>query len=131
MPILDEVVFKIHKNSYFVFDPLRYYLRNMVWVEEDDGLHCFSSTPFSTRIKKKHDKTTKEGLRKKVKPGMVDDELVGRKSFQTSRKGKGKMYELPEKVDVGNKEDVGRTNVLGLMAPGNKHKQPVVLATKV
>nr|GFA99397.1 hypothetical protein [Tanacetum cinerariifolium] len=161
LPILDEVIFKIHKNSYFVFDPLR----NMVWVEEDDGLHCFSSTPFSTRIKKKHDKTTKEGLKKKVKPGMVDDELVGRKSFQTSRKGKGKMYELPgtltkesqvvtnykrtiingkakmvevdnvglvqEKVDVGNKEDVGKTNVLSLMAPGNKHKQPVVLATKV
>ncbi|GKB97774.1 hypothetical protein Tco_0983911 [Tanacetum coccineum] len=24
MPILDEVVFKIHKNSYFEFDPLRY-----------------------------------------------------------------------------------------------------------
>ncbi|GJZ37256.1 hypothetical protein Tco_0583447 [Tanacetum coccineum] len=43
----------------------------------------------------KHGKTTKEGLRKKVKPGMVDDEPVGRKSIQTSRKGKKIIYELP------------------------------------
>ncbi|GJU98944.1 hypothetical protein Tco_1328215 [Tanacetum coccineum] len=51
----------------------RYYLRNMVWVEEDDVLRCFSSSPFSTRIKRKG----------------------GRKSVQTSRKGKEIMYEFP------------------------------------
>ncbi|GKA63562.1 pentatricopeptide repeat-containing protein [Tanacetum coccineum] len=182
MPIMDEVVFKIHKNGYFEFDPLRYvngsvssvsaftcdrdifptcldwicseiikykwalfycllnksleqglklihtdndvhsffadakrsgkihlyithnqqdlgryYLRNMVWVEEDAALRCSSSSPFRTRIKRKGGKTTKEGLRKKAKrePKMVDDELVGRKSVQTSRKGKEIMYEFP------------------------------------
>ncbi|GJV25059.1 hypothetical protein Tco_1377754 [Tanacetum coccineum] len=182
MPIMDEVVFKIHKNGYFEFDPLRYvngsvssvsaftcdrdifptcldwicseiieykwalfyclpnksleqglklihtdndvhsffvdaersgkihlyithkqqdlgryYLRNMVWVEEDAALRCFSSSPFSNRIKRKGGKTTKEGLRKKAKreQKMVDDEPVGRKSVQTSHKGKEIMYEFP------------------------------------
>ncbi|GJW85589.1 hypothetical protein Tco_0158734 [Tanacetum coccineum] len=76
VPILDEVVFKIHKNGYFEFHPL-------------------SSTPFSTRIKRKCGKTTNSGLRKKVKAGMVDDEPVGRKSIQTSHKGKEIIYELP------------------------------------
>nr|GEV37342.1 transposase, MuDR, MULE transposase domain protein [Tanacetum cinerariifolium] len=98
MPIMDEVVFKIHKNGYFEFDPLRgYYLINMVWVEEDAALRCSSSSPFSTRIKKKGGKITKKGLRKKEKGKhkMVDDELVGRKSIKTSRKGKEIMYEFP------------------------------------
>ncbi|GJS21115.1 hypothetical protein Tco_0449747 [Tanacetum coccineum] len=158
MPIMDEVVFKIYKNGYFEFDPLRldlceiieykwalfyclpnksleqglklihtdndvhsffadaersgkihlyitykqqdlgrYYLRNMVWVEEDAALRCSSSSPFSTRIKRKGGKTTKEGLRKKAKgeQKMVNDEPVGRKSVETSRKGKEIMYEFP------------------------------------
>ncbi|GJV85910.1 hypothetical protein Tco_1525808 [Tanacetum coccineum] len=75
----------------------RYYLRNMVWVEEDAALRCFSSSPFSNRIKRKGGKTTKEGLRKKAKreQKMVDDEPVGRKSVQTSHKGKEIMYEFP------------------------------------
>ncbi|GKA47095.1 hypothetical protein Tco_0739978 [Tanacetum coccineum] len=69
----------------------------MVWVEEDAALRCSSSSPFSTRIKRKGGKTTKEGLRKKAKgeQKMVDDEPVGRKSVQTSRKGKEIMYEFP------------------------------------
>nr|GEY19566.1 hypothetical protein [Tanacetum cinerariifolium] len=115
MPNMDEVVFKIHKNGYFEFDPLRYvngsgkihlyithkqqdlwryYLRNMVWVEEDAALRCSSSSLFSTRIKRKKGKTTKEGLRKKAKgeQKMVDDEPGGRKSVQTSRKRKEIMY---------------------------------------
>ncbi|GKE04522.1 hypothetical protein Tco_1396540 [Tanacetum coccineum] len=105
----------------------RYYLRNMVWVEEDTGLRCSSSTPLSTRIKRKRTKTSTEGLRKKVNLRMVDDEPVGRKLIQTSRKGKEIMYELTgsptkesrvRKVDVGNKEDARRrTNMLGLLAP--------------
>ncbi|GJU55535.1 hypothetical protein Tco_1229249 [Tanacetum coccineum] len=182
MPKLDEVVFKIHRNGYFEFDPLtyvnrsfysvsaftcdrdifptclywicseiieykwaffyclpnksleqglklihtvnnvhsffadaersgkihlyithkqqdlgRYYLRNIVWVEEDAALRCSSLSPFSTRIKRKGGKTTKEGLRKKAKgeQKMVNDEPVGRKSVQTSRKGKEIMYEFP------------------------------------
>nr|GEY86809.1 hypothetical protein [Tanacetum cinerariifolium] len=163
MPILDEVVFKIHQNGFFEFDPLRYvdgpvssvaaftcdrvvFPTCLDWilseisgknglcsilyqtnhlnkVEEDDAMSCSSSTPFSTVIKRKGGNITKEGLRKKVKPGMVDDEPVGRKSIQTSRKGKEKIYELLENVDVGIKQDVRtRTNVLALMAPGNLQK---------
>ncbi|GJZ91087.1 hypothetical protein Tco_0663014 [Tanacetum coccineum] len=132
MPIMDEVVFKIHKtgilslilqglklihtdNDVYSFfadaersgkihlyithkqqDLGRYYLRNMVWVEEDAALRCSSSSSFSTRIKRKGGKTTKEGLRKKAKgeQKMVDDEPVGRKSVQTSLKGKEIMYEF-------------------------------------
>ncbi|GJX81799.1 hypothetical protein Tco_0331280 [Tanacetum coccineum] len=45
----------------------------MVWVEEDAALRCSSSSPFSTRIKRKG----------------------GRKSVQTSCKGKEIMYEFP------------------------------------
>ncbi|GJT48969.1 RNA-directed DNA polymerase, eukaryota, reverse transcriptase zinc-binding domain protein [Tanacetum coccineum] len=65
--------------------------------EEDAALRCSSSSPFSTRIKRKGGKTTKEGLRKKAKgeQKMVDDEPVGRKSVQTSHKGKEIMYEFP------------------------------------
>ncbi|GJT51678.1 hypothetical protein Tco_0977835 [Tanacetum coccineum] len=230
MPIMDEVVFKIHKNRYFEFDPLRYVngsvssvsaftcdrdifptcldwicskiienkwalfyclpnksleqCLNLIYTdndvhsffadaesnEEDAALRCSSSSPFSTRIKRKGGKTTKEGLRKKAKgkQKLVDDEPVGRKSVKTSRKGKEIMYELlgpsptkesrvvvsnykkaivnekakmvevedvglvQDKVDVGNKEDVGtRRNMFSLLAPGNKHKQPVGSATKV
>nr|GEV79380.1 putative reverse transcriptase domain, ribonuclease H-like domain, aspartic peptidase domain protein [Tanacetum cinerariifolium] len=56
----------------------RYCLRNMVWVAEDAALRCSSSSLFSTRIKRKGGKTTKEGLRKKEKgkQKMVDDEHV-------------------------------------------------------
>nr|GEW78452.1 hypothetical protein [Tanacetum cinerariifolium] len=70
MPIMDEVVLKIHKNGYFEFDYLR--------------------------IKRNGGKTTKEGLRKKAKgkKKIVDDEPVGRKSVQTSCKGKEIMYEF-------------------------------------
>ncbi|GJY02802.1 hypothetical protein Tco_0360954 [Tanacetum coccineum] len=117
MPILDEVVFKIHKNSYFEFDPL------------------------STMIKRKCGKTNKEGRIKKVKSGMVDDEPVVRKSIKTSRKGKEKMYDefppvedvglVQEKADAGNKEGVRiRSNVLGLMGHVNKLKKPMISATK-
>nr|GEV49283.1 hypothetical protein [Tanacetum cinerariifolium] len=156
---------KIHLYIAHKQQPLgRYYLRNMVWLEEDTALRCYSSSSFTTRIKKRGGKTSKEGLRKQTKPGMVDDEPVGRKSGQTSRKGKEIMYELPaatttkerevvvtnykraivngkakmvedvgpvqENVDVGIKKDViRRTNVLGLMAPSNLKKKPMVSAS--
>ncbi|GKB72592.1 hypothetical protein Tco_0934004 [Tanacetum coccineum] len=129
MPILDEVVFKIHKNGYFEFDPLRslklihtdndvhsffadaeshgkihlyiahkkqelgrYYFRNVVWLEEDVGFRCLSSTPFSTMIKRKCGNTSKECKKKKVKSEMVDDEPLVRKKIKTSPKGKEKMF---------------------------------------
>ncbi|GJZ18782.1 hypothetical protein Tco_0555372 [Tanacetum coccineum] len=86
---------KIHLYIAHKKQPLgRYYLRNMAWLEEDATLRCYSSSPFTTRIKRRGGKTSKEGLRKKTKPGMVNDEPVGRKSGQTSRKGKEIMYEF-------------------------------------
>ncbi|GJS27433.1 phospholipase-like protein [Tanacetum coccineum] len=187
MPVLDEVVFKIHKNGYFELDPLRYvngsfssvsaftcdrdifpsclnwilssipeniwalfyclpntplekglklihtdndvlsffaeaerrgkihlyvthkqqalgkfYLKNMVWLEEDASLRCSSSSPFSTRIKRKSHKTTKDCGRKnsRGKEKMVDDEPLGRKLLKTSRTGKEKMDELDEFPDL-------------------------------
>ncbi|GJQ90393.1 hypothetical protein Tco_0001532 [Tanacetum coccineum] len=187
MPVLDEVVFKIHKNGYFELDPLRYvngsfssvsaftcdrdifpsclnwilssipeniwalfyclpntplekglklihtdndvlsffaeaerrgkihlyvthkqqalgkfYLKNMVWLEEDASLRCSSSSPFSTRIKRKSHKTTKDCGRKnsRGKEKMVDDEPLGRKLLKTSRMGKEKMDELDEFPDL-------------------------------
>ncbi|GKC59393.1 hypothetical protein Tco_1086991 [Tanacetum coccineum] len=83
MPIMDEVVFKIHKNRYFEFDPLRFEVNHTdndvhsLFVdaernEEDAALRCSSSSPFSTMIKRKG----------------------GRKSIQTSHKGKDIMYEF-------------------------------------
>ncbi|GJS89553.1 hypothetical protein Tco_0772189 [Tanacetum coccineum] len=101
----------------------RYYLRNTVWVEEDVALRCSSSSPFSTRIKRKGGKTTKEDLRKKAKEKkkMVDDKPVGRKSVQTSRKGKEIMYEFPgpsptkENQQQRFRDQLRRTNEL----PGN------------
>ncbi|GJW63268.1 putative ribonuclease H-like domain-containing protein [Tanacetum coccineum] len=187
MHVLDEVVFKIHKNGYFELDPLRYvngsfssvsaftcdrdifpsclswilssipeniwalfyclpntplekalklihtdndaisffaeaecrgkihlyvthkqqalgkfYLKNMVWLEEDASLCCSSSSPFRTRIKRKSHKTTKDYGRKnsRGKEKMVDDEPLGRKLLKTSRTGKEKMDELDEFPDL-------------------------------
>ncbi|GKD39392.1 hypothetical protein Tco_1259599, partial [Tanacetum coccineum] len=81
----------------------RYYLRNIVWVEEDVALCCSSSSPFSTRIKRKGGKTTKEGLRKKSngEQKMVDDEPIGRKAIVN---GKAKMVKVE---DVGLVQPVG------------------------
>ncbi|GJW40990.1 hypothetical protein Tco_0066835 [Tanacetum coccineum] len=116
MPVLDEVVFKIHKNGYFELDPLSilenkwalfYCLPNKSLEkglklihtdndvhsffadaerrEEDASLRCSSSSPFSTRIKRKSHTTTKDCGRKnsRGKEKMVDDEPLGRMSMQT------------------------------------------------
>ncbi|GJT03261.1 hypothetical protein Tco_0824430 [Tanacetum coccineum] len=206
MPVLDEVVFKIHKNGYFELDPLRYvngsvssvsaftcdrdifpaclnwilssilenkwalfyclpnkslekglklihtdndvhsffadaerrgkihlyvthkqqalgkfYLKNMVWLEEDASLRCSSSSPFSTRIKRKSHKTTKECGRKNLrgKEKMVDDEPLGRKLLKTSRKGKEKMDEFPDLTPIKERkycdDRVGRMSMQTFM----------------
>ncbi|GJY00067.1 hypothetical protein Tco_0357085 [Tanacetum coccineum] len=206
MPVLDEVVFKIHKNGYFELDPLRYvngsvssvsaftcdrdifpaclnwilssilenkwalfyclpnkslekglklihtdndvhsffadaerrgkihlyvthkqqalgkfYLKNMVWLEEDASLRCSSSSPFSTRIKRKSHKTTKECGRKnsRGKEKMVDDEPLGRKLLKTSRKGKEKMDEFPDSTPIKERkycdDRVGRMSMQTFM----------------
>ncbi|GJT59764.1 hypothetical protein Tco_1003297 [Tanacetum coccineum] len=69
---------------------------------EDASLRCSSSSPFSTRIKRKSHKTTKDCGRKnsRGKEKMVDDEPLGRKLLKTSRTGKEKMDELDEFPDL-------------------------------
>ncbi|GJR88003.1 hypothetical protein Tco_0212014 [Tanacetum coccineum] len=205
LPVLEEVVFKIHKNEYFKLDPLRYvngsvssvyvftcdrdifpaclnwilssilenkwalfdclpnkslekglklihtdndvhsffvdverrgkihlyvthnqqalgkfYLKNMVWLEEDASLCCSSSSLFSTRIKRKSHKTTKEYGREnsKGKEKMVDDEPLGRKLLKTSRKEKEKMDEFPDSTPIKERkycDRVGRMSMQTFM----------------
>ncbi|GJS73311.1 hypothetical protein Tco_0706152 [Tanacetum coccineum] len=73
MPIIDEVVFKIHKKGVFAFDPLRTWFEvntdndvhsffaNAELNEEDAGLRCYSSSPFTTRIKKRGGNISRKG----------------------------------------------------------------------
>ncbi|GKD24046.1 hypothetical protein Tco_1225749 [Tanacetum coccineum] len=70
----------------------------MEWEEEDAGLRCFSSTPFTTRFKRKISKSTMVGLRKKVKTGVIHGEGVERKTKKGTHKGKEKVF---EDEDVG------------------------------
>nr|GFA09134.1 hypothetical protein [Tanacetum cinerariifolium] len=87
----------------------------MVWAEENVALYCSSSSPFSTRIKRKG----------------------GRKSVQTSHKGKEIMYEFPRPTKesqlsvtnykrsiVNGKAKMVEVEDVGLV-------QPVISATKV
>ncbi|GJS09097.1 hypothetical protein Tco_0365893 [Tanacetum coccineum] len=166
MPNIDEVVFKIHKNRYFEFDPLSEYKWALFYClpnksleqglklihtdndvhsffadaersDEDAALRCSCSSPFSTRIKRKKGKTTEEGLRKKAKgeQKMVDDEHVGRKSVQTSCKGKEIMYEFPgpsptkesqvsvtnyKRAIVNGKAKMVKVEDVGLVQPTNE-----------
>ncbi|GJV82891.1 hypothetical protein Tco_1522789 [Tanacetum coccineum] len=176
LPVLEEVVFKIHKNEYFKLDPLsilenkwalfdclpnkslekglklihtdndvhsffvdverrgkihlyvthnqqalgKFYLKNMVWLEEDASLCCSSSSLFSTRIKRKSHKTTKECGREnsKGKEKMVDDEPLGRKLLKTSRKEKEKMDEFPDSTPIKERkycDRVGRMSMQTFM----------------
>ncbi|GJS38925.1 hypothetical protein Tco_0563968 [Tanacetum coccineum] len=80
----------------------KFYLKNMVWLEEDASLRCSSSSPFSTRIKRKSHKTTKDYGRKnsRGKEKIVDDEPSGRKLLKTSRKGKEKLNEFPDSTPI-------------------------------
>ncbi|GJY29197.1 hypothetical protein Tco_0404964 [Tanacetum coccineum] len=87
MPIIDEVVFKIHKKGVFEFDPLRYELPECT-PTKDDTLRCSSSTPIGSKLKRNSSKIIKEGLRKKGK-------AVGRKLIDSCDKGKEKVDEFP------------------------------------
>ncbi|GJS38803.1 hypothetical protein Tco_0563846 [Tanacetum coccineum] len=75
----------------------KYYYKNMEWEEEDDGLRCSSSTPFTTRFIRKISKRNMIGLRKKVKTGVIHDEGADRKTKKTlvnrGNKGKEKVFE--------------------------------------
>nr|GEU46938.1 hypothetical protein [Tanacetum cinerariifolium] len=78
----------------------RYYYKNMEWEEDDVGLRCSSSTPFSIRVKTK--------IRKRKKTSVIHDEGDDKnKSLVTGgRKGKEKVIEDEGICRKGNKTDV-------------------------
>ncbi|GJV45619.1 pentatricopeptide repeat-containing protein [Tanacetum coccineum] len=78
----------------------KYYYKNMEWEEEDAGLRCSSSTPFSTRVKTK--------ISKRKKTSVIHDEGDDRKKSLVTggRKGKEKVIEDEGICSKGNKADV-------------------------
>nr|GEW16498.1 hypothetical protein [Tanacetum cinerariifolium] len=120
----------------------RFYLKNMVRVKEDDGLRCYSSSLFTTRIKKRGGRTLIDSCDKRKEK--VDEFLAATPTKEHQAvvinykraivKGKAKMVEVvapvQENVHVGIKqEERKRKNVLGLMAPANFVKNLVVSAS--
>ncbi|GJZ96115.1 hypothetical protein Tco_0668449, partial [Tanacetum coccineum] len=78
----------------------KYYYKNMEWEEDDAGLRCSSSTPFSTRVKTK--------ISKRKKTSVIHDEGDDRKKSLVTggRKGKEKVIEDEGICSKGNKADV-------------------------
>nr|GEX47563.1 hypothetical protein [Tanacetum cinerariifolium] len=72
----------------------------MEWEEDDDGLRCSSSTPFSTRVK--------TNISKRKKTSVIHDEGDDRKKSLVTggRKGKEKVIEDDGICRKGNKADV-------------------------
>nr|GEY97692.1 hypothetical protein [Tanacetum cinerariifolium] len=69
----------------------------MVWVEEDDGLRCYSSSPFTTRIKRRGGNISRKGkeISKKIKEGLrKKGKTVGRTLIDSCDKGIEKMDEF-------------------------------------
>nr|GEW87941.1 phospholipase-like protein [Tanacetum cinerariifolium] len=130
MPIMGVVVFKIHKNKYFKFDPLRYvngavssvfaftcdrdiFPTFLEWICSEiieykwALFYCLPNKSLEQGLKLIHtdndvhsfftDAERSGGFKEKRKGEQktVDDEHVGRKSVQTSRKGKEIVYEFP------------------------------------
>ncbi|GJW58770.1 hypothetical protein Tco_0105501 [Tanacetum coccineum] len=113
MPIMDEVVFKIHKNGYFEFDPLSLDLvcseikeYTMVWFY---GLQTYTLNKVMKLLHTDNDVIffcdTEKGCKftciLPLRNGTLGkwyylrNTVMGRKSVQTSRKGKEIMYEFP------------------------------------
>ncbi|GJW16906.1 hypothetical protein Tco_0024342 [Tanacetum coccineum] len=90
----------------------------MEWEEEDIGLRCSSSTPFTTRFRRKIIKSNMIGLRKKVKTCVIHDDGADRKRKKTlvneGNKGKEKLFE---------DEDADRKTTKTLVNGGNKGKE--------
>ncbi|GJZ57079.1 hypothetical protein Tco_0612573 [Tanacetum coccineum] len=88
----------------------KYYYENREWEEEDARLRCSSSTPFTTRYKRKISKSNMVGLRKKVKIGNKGKEKVCEDEGMCS-KGNKHVVSIYKKVMVNGKakmvEDVG------------------------
>nr|GEW98159.1 hypothetical protein [Tanacetum cinerariifolium] len=78
----------------------KYYYKNMEWEEEDAGLRCSSSTPFSTRVKTK--------ISKRKKTSVIHDEGDDKNKSLVigGRKGKEKVIENEGICSKGNKADV-------------------------
>ncbi|GJU29891.1 hypothetical protein Tco_1173480 [Tanacetum coccineum] len=112
----------------------KYYYKNMVWEEEDIGLCCSSSTPFSTRDKRKisNNTMTKKGSHKGKEKAFEDEGMCskGNKAIVTNYKrtmvnGKAKMVEefgnVKTRRDIcGVIRDLRVNNVEGNAEVGSK-----------
>ncbi|GJZ31532.1 hypothetical protein Tco_0576579 [Tanacetum coccineum] len=80
----------------------KYYYKNMEWEEDDAGLRCSSSTPFSTRVKTK--------ISKRKKTSVIHDEGDDRKKSLVTGgpmvNGKAKMVEDVGAVKRGKERGV-------------------------
>ncbi|GJY31002.1 hypothetical protein Tco_0414497 [Tanacetum coccineum] len=84
----------------------------MEWEEDDAGLRCYNSTPFSTRVKTKISKMKKTSVihdegddrKKSLVIGMGRDK--GEAKGARGRKGKEKVIEDEGICSKGNKADV-------------------------
>ncbi|GJU78662.1 hypothetical protein Tco_1275732 [Tanacetum coccineum] len=78
----------------------KYYYKKMKWEEDDAGLRCSSSTPFSIRVKTK--------ISKMKKTSVIHDEGDDKKKSLVTRgcKGKEKVIEDEGICSKGNKADV-------------------------
>ncbi|GJV49659.1 hypothetical protein Tco_1439871 [Tanacetum coccineum] len=78
----------------------KYYYKNMEWEEDDAGLRCSSSTPFSIRVKTK--------ISKRKKTSVIHDEGDDKKKSLVTggRKGKEKVIEDEGICSKRNKADV-------------------------
>ncbi|GJX52219.1 hypothetical protein Tco_0280588 [Tanacetum coccineum] len=136
-----ELNSKIHLYIAHKQQPLqRFYLKNMVWVEEDAGLRCYSSKCTPTKDDTLHfSSSTPISREEKVDEFPAATPTKEHQVVVTNYKrvivnGKAKMVEvvapIQENVNVGIKqEDRRRKNMLGSMAPTNFVKNPVVSAS--
>ncbi|GKD59741.1 hypothetical protein Tco_1297250 [Tanacetum coccineum] len=68
----------------------QYYLRNMFWIEEDASLRCSTSSPFSTRLKRKFGVSNRsvDLFRRKKDRVVIQDEGLLTKTQKAPHKGK-------------------------------------------
>ncbi|GJS72601.1 hypothetical protein Tco_0705442 [Tanacetum coccineum] len=111
MLVLDEVVFKIHKNRHFELDPLSI-LENK-WAL----FYCLPNKSLEKGLKLIHTDNDVHSFFADVE--RRDDEPLGRKLLKTSRKGKEKMDEFPDLTPIKERkycdDRVGRMSMQTFM----------------
>ncbi|GKC10624.1 hypothetical protein Tco_1007406, partial [Tanacetum coccineum] len=98
---LDHILFEVkeHKWALFYCLPKKSLEKGLKLLHTDNDVHsffepaCFSSTPFTTKFKRKIRKSTMVGLRKKVQTCVILSEGVERKTKKGTHKGKENLIE--------------------------------------